>query len=224
MSASGSRPLALLFDLGRVLVGYDWHASLRRLAERVDPTGERVDARLVADWMLGPDGPHDAYCLGKLDSEGLLSAIRARFDPLGRLDGHHRLDDDWLAHIWCDMFTAMPGALPTVDALRGQAELGLVSNTNAMHFDHLEREFGLRWRFDHVSLSHEVGSMKPEPALYLDALEALGCAPRQAWFVDDLPANVEAARALGMRASLFQDVASLRNQLRAMGFELEGAD
>lgn len=218
MSTPHERPRALLFDLGRVLVGYDWHEALRRLAECVDPVGERVTAADVASWMLGPEGPHDTYCLGQIDSAGLLTAIHEEFDP------QHRLDDAWLAHLWCDMFDAMPGALATVDALNGQAKLALVSNTNALHFDHLEREFGLRRRFDHVSLSHEVGSMKPEPTLYLDALDGVGCTPAQAWFVDDLPINVEAARALGMRASRFENVPVLRRELRAMGFTLDGAD
>lgn len=215
MSAPHERPRALLFDLGRVLVGYDWHEALRRLAARVDPTGERVAAQEVATWMLGPEGPHDAYCLGQIDSAGLFAAIHERYDP------QHRLDDAWLTHLWCDMFTAMPDALATVDAVKGQAKLALVSNTNALHFDHLEREFGLRRRFDHVSVSHEVGSMKPAPTLYLDALAAVGCSPEQAWFVDDLAVNVEAARALGMRASRFENVALLRSDLRALGFSID---
>lgn len=215
MSAAVARPSALLFDLGRVLVGYDWHDAMRRLAGRIDPSGGRVDAATITAWMLGDDGPHDAYCTGRIDSAGLLAAIHARFDP------QRHVDDGWLAWLWCDVFTPMPGALETVDALRGQARLALVSNTNALHFEHLEREFCLRARFDQLSLSHEVGSMKPAPALYLDALAGTRCAAESAWFVDDLPANVEGARALGMRASLFEGLPRMRAELHAMGFELD---
>lgn len=214
MSDATERPRALLFDLGRVLVGYDWHPALARIAARLDGHGGHTTAEEIAAWMLGPDGPHDAYCLGRLDTRGLLEAIHAHLDP------QHRLDDAWLVHTWCDMFTAMPDALATVDALRGQARLALVSNTNALHFDHLERRFDLRARFDHVALSHEVASMKPDAGLYLDALRGVDTPADRAWFVDDLQQNVEGARALGMRASLFVDVVSIRDELRAMGFVL----
>lgn len=218
MSPAPGQPRALLFDLGRVLVGYDWKPALERFARRADPAAGPVEVAAIAAWMLGPDGPHDALCRGQLDANGLLAALHTRLDP------DHGIEDTWLVDVWCDMFEPLEGALDLIDALRGQAWLALVSNTNALHFDHLEARFALRRRFDRVALSHEVGSMKPEPALYLAALEDSGCRPEQAWFVDDLTENVDGARALGMRASRFESVPILQRELGAMGFRLDRSD
>lgn len=207
------RPEALLFDLGRVLVGYDWRDSLRHLATRVSADRDPVRAEDVVAWMLGPEGPHDDYCRGRIDDRQLLDAIHERFDP------RRRLDDAWIVDLWCDMFEPWPEALAVVDSLRGRVPLGLVSNTNSLHFEHLDARLALRERFDHLSLSHEVGALKPHPALYRDALGALDVPAASAWFTDDLPENVEGARALGLRAERFTNVPQLRRQLRHLGFD-----
>jgi putative hydrolase of the HAD superfamily len=54
--------------------------------------------------------------------------------------------------------------------------------------------------FDAVIISAEVGLRKPEPEIYLFAADRLGVAPSACVFVDDLLANVEGARAVGMEA------------------------
>ena len=81
--------------------------------------------------------------------------------------------------------------------------LGLVTN-NA-------KEFGPAWKpvlpldelFHAVVDSSEVGVRKPDPAIYLLALERVGgIAPERAVFVDDFAGNVAAARALGMQGIL----------------------
>lgn len=214
MSPPGDRPRALLFDLGRVLVGYDWTASLQRLADRLTDDGRPTSAQEITAWMLGVYGPHDPYCLGRIDDRDLLDAIHVRFDPA------MAIEDDWLLEIWNDMFTPWPDALALVDRLRGQASLGLVSNTNHQHFEHLDRELDLRTRFDHVSTSHEVGALKPSPAIFRDALEGLGVEPAAAWFTDDLEENLEGARALGIPTHHFRSVAGLRAELRTRGFDV----
>lgn len=54
--------------------------------------------------------------------------------------------------------------------------------------------------FDAVVISGEVGMRKPEPEIYVHALELLGVRPEESVFVDDLEPNVEAAVRLGMVA------------------------
>ena len=202
------RPEALLFDLGRVLVGYDWNDSLRRLADRLE--GVTVDE--ILDWILDPHGPVDAYDRGEIDDAAFLEALHARFDP------DRRFDDAWLAELWCDMFEPWPAALDLVDRVRPQAALALVSNTNPLHFGTLDHRLGLRERFDHVSVSHEVGALKPEPAIFRHALDGLGVDPDRAWFTDDLDQNLAGARALGIRTHRFETVDELRRELASLDF------
>lgn len=214
MTASGDRPRALLFDLGRVLVGYDWTASLQRLADRLTEDGQPTSANEIVAWMLGMYGPHDPYCLGRIDDRDLLDAIHVRFDPA------MVIEDDWLLEIWNDMFTPWPDAIALLDRLRGQAPLALVSNTNPQHFEHLDRELALRERFDHISASYEVGALKPSPAIFRDALEGLGVEAGDAWFTDDLEENLAGARELGIRTHHFRSIEGLASELRARGFEV----
>ena len=67
--------------------------------------------------------------------------------------------------------------------------------------------------FDKVYASHRMGVAKPDPRFWASILEAEGCTPGNAVFVDDTPLNVKVAEKLGIRAILFRDLPSLREQL-----------
>ena len=69
------------------------------------------------------------------------------------------------------------------------------------------------WAF----VSGEVGLRKPSPEAYTAALEAVGRRADQVIFVDDNPANVDAARALGIEAIRFESAAALRPELQRAG-------
>ena len=70
-----------------------------------------------------------------------------------------------------------------------------------------------------TTLSFELGVVKPEPAIYLHCLDALGVAPTEAVFVDDRRENVEAARELGMRAFVFEGEDALAASLGELGVD-----
>jgi len=52
--------------------------------------------------------------------------------------------------------------------------------------------------FDAVVISHEVGMRKPEPRIFRHAAGLIGLPPDECVFIDDIEANVAAARACGM--------------------------
>ncbi len=70
--------------------------------------------------------------------------------------------------------------------------------------------------FDALVISAEAGVMKPDPGIYRLALEKLGAAPQEAVFVDDMPANVEGARAVGMQAFTFTTTKEVLDQIRQL--------
>lgn len=57
--------------------------------------------------------------------------------------------------------------------------------------------------FDHVTLSYQVRSAKPDAPAYEDCLNGLGTRAEETIFFDDKLANVEAAERLGMRGIQF---------------------
>jgi putative hydrolase of the HAD superfamily len=62
--------------------------------------------------------------------------------------------------------------------------------------------------------SCETGSVKPEPAIYRALTDAVNCAPEETIFFDDMPVNVEAAAAAGIRAFVWEGAGAARNLLR----------
>ncbi|HEX7359571.1 MAG TPA: HAD family phosphatase [Bryobacteraceae bacterium] len=68
--------------------------------------------------------------------------------------------------------------------------------------------------FDHVTLSYQVRSAKPDAHPYEHCLEGLGTRPEETVFFDDSLANVEAARRLGLRAVQFTNREEALRQLR----------
>jgi putative hydrolase of the HAD superfamily len=77
----------------------------------------------------------------------------------------------------------------------------------------LKQTFTLLSRFTHLTLSCEVGSVKPEPAIYRHVLEGLGVPASRALLIDDRVVNIDAARALGMHGIVFNGYDPLMAEL-----------
>lgn len=67
--------------------------------------------------------------------------------------------------------------------------------------------------FDALIVSAEVGMVKPESQIYYHAADLLDAKPDECVFIDDLEPYVEAARALGMQAILYQDFEQMKREL-----------
>ena len=92
-----------------------------------------------------------------------------------------------------------PTARPTLLALRERGiRLVVVSNWDFSLHERLA-ETGLTPLLDGALASAEVGSAKPDGAIFRAALQLAGTTPEQTWHVGDTPAaDVEGARAAGI--------------------------
>jgi epoxide hydrolase-like predicted phosphatase len=89
-------------------------------------------------------------------------------------------------------------------SLRPARKVGLISNAwSSLREWIVSQKF--EDVFDEMIISAEVGMGKPDAGIYHYALEKLGVVPAEAVFVDDMPVNIEAARALGLHGVLFQN-------------------
>ena len=95
----------------------------------------------------------------------------------------------------------------------GRAKLGLLSDTDEVHWGHLRRDYPVFDRFPRPTLSFEIGRMKPDPECYRIAAANAGASVEECLFIDDLERNVEGAKAAGMGAVRFQGVDRLREEL-----------
>jgi len=82
-------------------------------------------------------------------------------------------------------------------SLRPERKVCLISNAWSGLRAFITRQ-GFADVFDYMVISAEVGLVKPDPRIYLLALEELGARPEESVFIDDMLVNVEAAQALGM--------------------------
>jgi putative hydrolase of the HAD superfamily len=87
-------------------------------------------------------------------------------------------------------------------SLRPQRRIGLISNAWSGLRDYISRS-DFADVFDELVISAEVGLVKPDPRIYHLALDRLAVAPEESLFLDDMPANVQAALSIGMHAVQF---------------------
>ncbi len=86
--------------------------------------------------------------------------------------------------------------------LRRRYKTGLLSNAYSDLRKWIE-EWKITDAFDTLVVSAEVKMMKPDPAIYAYTLKQMGVQPHASVFIDDVPANIEAARTAGMQGILF---------------------
>ncbi len=101
------------------------------------------------------------------------------------------------------------------DLRQSGIKTGILSNMLADMLEKLRAEAGWLSLFDVQVYSCELGLVKPEEAIYARLVEELGVEASRTLFVDDIPANVEAARRAGLQAVVFESEAQLRDYLAA---------
>lgn len=110
-----------------------------------------------------------------------------------------------LIGIWQDLFTVNEtGYALFKAAIASDAQVYTLSNIAKHHMDAIEAN----WNgfFDGATglfLSYQIGVRKPHPDIYRHALDTLGVPGEECFFIDDLPENVETARAVGINAHQF---------------------
>ena len=103
------------------------------------------------------------------------------------------------------------------EQLHATYKIGLLSNSPSGFLRGLLQTHGLESYFDEIVISSEVGLIKPDPAIFQHMLERLQVAPNEAVFIDDNPANVAGAEAVGITGITYTDVTSLREALTRLG-------
>jgi putative hydrolase of the HAD superfamily len=189
---------AVLLDLYDTLVWTEW-PSLRAEVER--RTGLSAGSLLEA--FISTREQRSVGAFGS--AEGNLAAVlrAAGYEPApDELAELSRLVEGGLAegiHLWDD-------ALPVLRELRGRGtRTAIVSNCDHATRIEIER-IGLPAEVDAVILSFEIGVAKPDPGIYLAALEALGVEPSEALFVDDQAYYCDGAASLGIATALIARV------------------
>jgi HAD superfamily hydrolase (TIGR01509 family) len=196
----------IIFDLGGVIVPFDFRRSYAALEGRSPYRAEEIPKRIATTDLV------TRFETGRIEPEDFVRQLTALLEV--------ELTYEEFRELWSCIFlphTLIPESL--LAALRARYRLLLLSNTNAIHFEMLRERYPLLDHFESYVLSYEVGALKPSPLIYTEALARAGCSAERCFFTDDIPAYVEGARRLGIDAVQFHDAEQLQREMRDRGIE-----
>lgn len=201
----GEKPHWFIFDIGNVLLRLDYEKVLRNLCLNSSLSGS--DLRSLIE---GAGGYRDLE-RGLLDFNAFHQFLVTR--------GGYRGDLSALRRVWTDFFDGpIAGMAELLRSVRREYQVAFLSNSNEVHAECIPRDFPeLFQEGDRFIFSHEHRSAKPDPLIFMKALDILGARGEDCLYVDDLPENVEAALNLGFRAFQFIDSEDLRRRLLSEG-------
>jgi len=195
---------AVVFDFGNVLIGWDPEVVYRELIP--DPAERRFFLSEVCNsaWNIQQDHGRswEEAIAEKVaqypEHEGLIRAFRARA---------------------LDMLT---GLLPEGNELLAKLHAAGVpchglTNWSGDTFEEARPRLTFLSKLQHVAVSGHLKMGKPKPEIYLHLLERIGLPASACAFIDDVPANIEAAERLGMTGILHRNDGTTEARLRATG-------
>jgi glucose-1-phosphatase len=202
-----SRIRAIIFDIGRVLIRVDVARAMKGLGAELKLSPEDLWSAIEKDpaW--------------KDWQEGRMSARDYHLRLTARLGSS--LPFEKFAEAW--NLALDPTPLQDTSLFEGLAKryrLALLSNTDPIHVAHMEPRYEFFRYFPARVYSCTVGTSKPNPLIYRQALQACRARASESLYIDDVPTYVEAAKALGMSGIVYQSPEQLRSDLDKARVEL----
>ncbi len=192
------------FDLGKVLVDFDYSIAVSRIAEQSTLSPSEVERFFFHSPLLL------AYESGGLTRQGF-------FEQARQATGF-RSTMEQFGEFFADIFTEIAPMIEIHTELRRQKiPTYIFSNTNDLAVEHIRRNFPFFQNFDGYIYSYQVGVMKPDAKIY-EALEELaGRHGAEIVYLDDRPENVAAGAARGWQAILYETPEKSHQALATLG-------
>jgi putative hydrolase of the HAD superfamily len=191
----------IIFDLGGVIVPLDFKRGYQAMEALCGHCAADIPKKIAATGLV------PQFETGLVEPEEFARQI---CECLGLKTSY-----DEFCELWGSIFpphTLIPESF--LEALRERYRLLLLSNTNALHFSFIRKNYPLLRHLDHFILSYEVRAMKPSPEIYQAAIANSNCGAHECFFIDDVADNVEAARREGMDAARFVSFEQMQQDFR----------
>ena len=198
---------ALLFDLGKVLIDFNFETGVQALHACCSISREQFEDVLWDEsWIR-------RYERGEIST----SQFHAYLCETASL----KMGLDEFLQTWSSVF--LPDLIVSEDllaALKRNYPLILVSNTNEAHIDFIRSKYRVFDYFDQHVLSYQVGSLKPDRKIFEHAIAVSGFSAEALFFTDDREENVVAAKNLGIRGHQFKTESKLVEALHEAQIEI----
>jgi len=172
---------AAIFDIGNVLVLFDYMKAARRLVDKNGLDATPDPARIIA--------ANHEFELGRITRRQFLDTVRPEFSDTGG-------EEEFVA-IWENIFEENTRMTAFARRLSEKVPVYLISNIGEIHHRFLFEKYDVFSLFRDRIFSYEQGIMKPDPAVFELALSRFGVNPAATVYVDDIEENCAAARAAG---------------------------
>jgi FMN phosphatase YigB (HAD superfamily) len=195
---------AMLFDLGNVLVAFDFRRGYEAIRPYCRVPPEEIQPRITQSGLVPP------YERGKISSQEFFERLAAALQM--------QVSYEEFCRLWSTIFlpdVLVPEAM--LQGLRQRYRMVLISNTNDIHYRDIASRYAIVKHFDAHVLSYEVGAAKPEDHIYREAIRQAGCAPEECLYIDDIPEFIAAGRRHGLAAVQFQNAVELKAEFRRRG-------
>ena len=197
-------PKIVVFDLGKVLVDFDYSIAARKVAARSARAVDQLRSFLESSPLLV------RFETGRVTRQEF-------FAEICRATGFRGTIEEF-GEFFADIFTAIPAMIELHAGLRRRGiPTYIFSNTNDLAIEHIRRSFPFFRDFDGYIFSYEVGAMKPDAKIY-EALEKFaGQHGAEILYLDDRPENVAGGAVRGWRTILHETPEKTRAALEKFG-------
>jgi len=195
----------ILYDLGNVILpfnNYQIAEKLSRAAQRKEFQDPQKLFSYLFDLQKGVINRFDA---GKVSPREFFQSIK---ETIGL-----SLSFDEFVPIWSDIFVEDQEVSKIILSQKGRWKLGLLSNTDPLHFNYILSKFSIVKAFDKWILSYEVGFKKPAVEIFQRAIEWASVEPQKILFIDDVKTHIDVAVFLGMHGIHFLSAEQLKKEL-----------
>jgi len=197
-------PSAIVFDLGKVLVDFDYGIAAQRIAAR-----GRMTVQEIAKYM-SHSSLFTEYELGALTTAQFCAEVC-------RITGFRATAAEF-GECFADIFFPIEPMIQLQAMLRQRGLPAYVfSNTNELAVEHIGRSFPFYANFDGYILSYQHGSMKPDARLYEVVERQSARVGAEILYLDDRPENVAAGAARDWQVILHQTPEQTRAEIRKLG-------
>jgi HAD superfamily hydrolase (TIGR01509 family) len=195
----------ILYDLGNVILPFNHY----QIAERLCRSAQRIefqDPQKLFSYLFDlQKGIINDFDVGNVSPQEFFQTIKEHLDL--------SISIDEFIPLWNDIFVEDQEVSQIILSQKGRWRLGLLSNTDPLHFSYILSKFSVMRAFEKWILSYEVGFKKPAVEIFQIAIAWASVEPQKILFIDDTKKHVEAAISLGMQGIHFVSAEQLKKEL-----------
>jgi len=197
-------PEVVVFDLGKVLVDFDYGLSARQISAHSNVSPIEIERVILHTPLLS------RYETGELTTQKFFEEIQQQTGFRASLEE--------FGNMFADIFSPIDPMIEMQSALRAKGiPTFIFSNTNELAVSHIQRNFPFFSGFNGYVYSFEHGAMKPDHPLYEVVESMTGRKGEAILYLDDRPENIETGQARGWQTIHHQSADASCNFVRQLG-------